>query len=271
MWLGRILPHIHDAYRSDKETFRTHLGASIIGRDCAREIWYSFRWAAEKQFEGRMIRLFNRGHLEEGRFIALLTAIGVQLHQQDTDGKQFRISDCDGHFGGSCDGIAQGIPDLPGQWAIVEMKTHKADSFKKLQTEGMKNSKPEHYVQMQIYMHKFKIPAGLYLAVNKDNDDLYAEVVYLDEDTAIKYLERAGRIIQSEQPPARINESPGYWKCRFCDYHKICHRDSAPDKNCRTCMFSKPAENGSWVCGRWGCAIDKERQLAGCEEYERGF
>ena len=41
-----------------------------------------------------MLRLFNRGHIEEARFIAMLLTIGMPVYQQDAEGKQFRI-----HFG----------------------------------------------------------------------------------------------------------------------------------------------------------------------------
>jgi len=47
---------------------RHHLGISIIGDDCSRKLWYSFRWVKLIQHEGRMRRLFNRGHHEEPLF-----------------------------------------------------------------------------------------------------------------------------------------------------------------------------------------------------------
>lgn len=62
---------------------RHHLGASIIGRECWREIWYSWRWASPVQFEGRMLRLFDRGHEEEHRFADWLRLIGCEVEQYD--------------------------------------------------------------------------------------------------------------------------------------------------------------------------------------------
>lgn len=70
VWLGQVLPHIGDAYRPGNDGHRGHMGASLIGKECARSIWYDFFWATKSAFGGRMVRLFNRGHLEEGRFIA---------------------------------------------------------------------------------------------------------------------------------------------------------------------------------------------------------
>ena len=55
--LRHLMPQAEDAYRDEEDAFRSHLGASLIGRECARELWYSFRWTTKPSFEGRMIRL----------------------------------------------------------------------------------------------------------------------------------------------------------------------------------------------------------------------
>lgn len=72
-----------DAHWKDNQDdgFRHHLGGSLIGRECLRELWYSFRWATLSQHEGRILRLFNRGHHEEPRMIEWLTQIGVEVRE----------------------------------------------------------------------------------------------------------------------------------------------------------------------------------------------
>ena len=62
-------------------SFRDHLGGSMIGRPCDRELWYGFRHAARPNFDGRMLRLFNRGHLEEPRFVKSLESIGATVYE----------------------------------------------------------------------------------------------------------------------------------------------------------------------------------------------
>lgn len=278
-WLARVMPHMHDAYRTDESVFRSHMGASGIGKDCARAIWYDFRWATRKLYDGRMLRLFNRGHMEEGRFIALLLSIGCQVYQQDANGKQYRISELGGHYGGSGDGIATGIPDLPpGTAALSEFKTHNDKSFKKLAGTnweeclqsllnpdlpkvkftgvGVREAKPEHYVQMQQYMDKMGLAVGVYFAVNKDNDFIYAEVVPLDKESAARYTDRAVQLVLSKQPPKRINESPSWHVCKFCDHAPVCHFGRPIERNCRTCEFADPRPDGTWWCA------SKDRQLA---------
>lgn len=272
--LAQVLPHIGDAYRGEDSPFRSHLGASLIGDECPRKLWYGFRWAYAKGFDGRLLRLFNRGHLEEGRFIAGLLTIGAQVYQQDENGDQFRVSEYGGHFGGSGDGVAIGIPDLePGQPCLLEFKTHNDKSFKVLQANGVREAKFEHYVQMQIYMRKMGLAVALYLAVNKNDDTLYGELVPLNVELADQFIDRAGKIIFAETAPKRISESPGWYKCAWCDFKKICHNKATPARNCRTCLHSRPRDDGQWYCTHpeRGAALggnvplDKDAQLAACE------
>jgi hypothetical protein len=270
---GKVLPHMDDAYRGvDPDGgFRSHLGASGIGDNCARKIWYQFHWALKPNFSGRMLRLFNRGHLEEARFIAMLLSIGVQVYQQDAQGKQFRISDVGGHFGGSGDGVGIGIPDLAaGTSFLLEFKTHNDKSFIKLQKEGVQLAKPVHYVQMQTYMRKMNLTVALYGAVNKNNDEIHLELIYLDTLCADQFLDRAKQIIMMRTAPKKLNESIGYYECKWCDLKYICHLDEKPAVNCRTCYYSHTEEDGTWRCGNAGAqnmVIPKELQLTGCAAY----
>lgn len=268
MWLGRVLPHISDAYREDEDGFRSHMGASMLGRDCARSIWYSFYWYTESQFSGRMLRLFNRGHLEEGRFIAALLTIGALVIQHDESGNQFRIQSSGGHVGGSGDGIGARIPDLyPNVWALYEFKTGNEKNYSKLIEDGVREVKWEHYVQMNIYMYKMGLPVALYMSVNKNDDNIHAELIQQDAAIAEQYLARGHKLVFMRTPPKRISESSSFWKCKFCDHMKVCHLRAKPAVNCRTCKFSEPLHDGTWACNSWQQRISKETQLKGCERY----
>lgn len=286
---GQVLPHMKDAYQGPNEGFRTHLGASVIGKECARHIWYGFRWAQKPKFSGRMLRLFNRGHLEEARFIAMLLAIGCQVFQQDTNGNQYRISDVGGHFGGSGDGVVIGIPDVPvGSACLAEFKTHGEKSFIKLQKDGVRVAKFEHFVQMQTYMHKMGLMYALYGAVNKNTDEVYMEIIQLETHIGEQFVDRGRQIIMMRVVPERIaNASPGLFLCRYCDEKDICFGGAKMNHNCRTCLHSEPRDDGTWWCNskerqmahlfadRKACdhtqgetfQLTKERQLTGCDSF----
>jgi len=263
-----VLAAINAALERDQEDgMREHLGASVIGRQCDREIWYGFRWATLKRHAGRILRLFNRGHREEERFVGWLRAAGIEIDPFDPKtGEQWRISACNGHFGGSLDGIAWNIPTLPpDQRILVEFKTHGEKSFNKIVIEGVKRSKPEHYVQMQEYMHHKRLPLALYLAINKNTDEIHAEFVTYDAPTAELALGRAAHIIHSPFPPARISNDPSWFVCKFCDHKETCHLNKPMQVNCRTCIFSSPVQGGQWYCEKWKDVIPLQTQKKGCE------
>lgn len=286
VWEGKVLPHISDAYRGHEPPFRDHLGASILGGNCGRSIWLSWRWFTLPSFEGRTLRLFNRGHLEEGRFIALLLMIGCKVYQHDTNGKQYRVTFANGYGGGSGDGVAINLPDLPaGTPALVECKTHgeksfnelagPADEWRKCVTgeaftgKGVREAKHEHYVQMQIYMARMGIPVGIYLATNKNTDDLYAEIVEYDSLVANQFLDRAEKLVGMGTPPPRINNSPGYYVCRFCDHRPVCHLKAEPQKNCRTCSHVRLTTGGVWSCGLTDKQLTPAEQRLGCPQHKK--
>lgn len=287
-WLGRVLPHIGDAYRTDEDGFRSHLGASLVGAECKRSTWMKFRWFTRPKFDGRLLRLFNRGHLEEGRIIAALLMIGVQVYQQDENGKQFRISGAEGHYGGSGDGKAIGLPDAPPNLELLlEFKTHGESSFVKLAGklpewreyvkdptrnpftgQGVAEAKPEHYAQMQQYMHKMRITAALYVAVNKNTDDLYMEIVFYNPEFAAQICDLGESMVWMREPPRKINPSAGFFLCRFCDERPVCHLGEKPELNCRTCTFSEPVADAKWHCRKHDMELTKEKQLVGCPTWE---
>ena len=55
---------IFSAYEADtRDGFRTHLGASLIGKACERALWYDFRWTTKAKFPGRVLRLLSLIHI----------------------------------------------------------------------------------------------------------------------------------------------------------------------------------------------------------------
>ncbi len=272
--LEKVIPKMEDAYRGKEDAFRSHMGASSIGKECSRMLWYNFHWAVPVKFPARIMRLFNRGHLEEARFIAMLQCCGLTVHYETEDGGQFKMTDHGGHFGSALDGVIEGIPDIPkGKPCLGEYKTSSAKYFKKMVANGVEAEKYEHYIQMQEYMAYYELEYALYLVVNKDDDDLYGEIVKLKPKIAKQYSDRAKGLIQYDAPPPRINKSPGFFKCTFCDYKALCQLGSVmPVVNCRTCAHSTPKMDDpsihqKWVCEKWQTVIDKPRQLEGCESH----
>lgn len=256
---------IYAAYEANQDTgFRAHLGASIIGTECERALWYSFRWATRATFDGRMLRLFDRGQREEARFVADLRSIGCEVWEVDENGRQFVCRDDTGHFGGSADGFALGVPEAPKTAHAVEIKTHNAKSFAKLKADGVQKAKPLHYAQMQTYCHMFGVTRALYLAVCKDTDELYSERVRYDAEFAGRLMDKAKRIINAAEPPARAYNDPSFYMCKFCDHRDTCWGNKLPEPTCRSCIHSTPVAGGEWHCNHHGRAMGDAEQEEAC-------
>lgn len=247
---------------------RDHLGVSIVGKDCSRDIWYGFRWVKLIQHDPRIRRLFQRGHREEAQFQAFLLWAGFSFRRinPETD-KQFKIEGVNGHYGGSTDDLCliRWCDDLP---VVVEYKTHGDKSFIELKEKKLKLAKPQHWKQMCGYGGGFKIKYGLYCAVNKNTDEWYFEFVELDWNIAIELEKKASDIIYSQTPPQRINENPSYYVCKYCDFKGICHDGEKVEKNCRSCEFASPVDDGKWKCAKFNDVIPKEFLVQGCGEWK---
>ena len=234
---------------TEARPFSRRLGASIIGRDCSRQLWYGFRWAGRSAPPGRVLRLFETGHLEEDRMADDLRKVGIEVHQVDqSTGEQFELVAVGGHFVCKLDGALIGVPEAPKAWHVWEAKTHNRRSFQKLVAVGVKGAKPEHFAQCQVGMHLAGMKRALYLAKNKDDDDLYTERLCYERNVAEDLLVRAERIVSAQEPPPRVPEYPDGFSCRFCDYAALCRGEAVPLRVCRTCLHSTPERDGSWTC-----------------------
>jgi hypothetical protein len=230
-------------------------------------LWLRFRWAGHESFDGRMYRLFQTGHLAEARFIEELRGIGVAAESHTPDGQQFAVEAVGGHMRGHLDGALLGLLEAPKTWHVAEYKTHNDKSFSDLKAKGVKDSKPLHYAQMQLYMALTGMERAAYFAANKNTDEIYMERVHFDGDEAKRLLERAARIIFSPEPPPGISQRADWYECKMCKFNSVCHGDTAPDVSCRTCAHATPTQGGTWTCEKYSEQIPEDVQRAGCPQH----
>jgi hypothetical protein len=255
---------IYKTHEARSGAGRTYLGGSVIGTPCSRALWYQFTGAQDAKYPGRMLRLFETGHREEDRLITELRKAGYSVLDR-VNGQQIAFSTLGGHYRGSADGIIE-----IGQTLLLETKTHNKASFAALQKHGVKKHKPVHYDQMQVYMQQFDLLAGIYLAVNKDDESIYSEVVVADKAIGDALLEKARTIITSPAPPERISEDPSSFACKFCDYKDICHQAVMPRKDCRTCFASSAdlsGTDGDWSCAKWKASVPNGHVRDACPSH----
>ena len=248
---------------------RNHLGASELGEECWRKLWYGFRWVKLDWHDGRMMRLFNVGHSAEPRFVSYLRGIGFEVKEFDEDGKQFRISGAKGHYGGSLDGLCKAPSRYQLSEDIIFLNEFKTNGtgkgFSDVQDKGVAKAKPKHYSQMSQYGYQMKIKYGLYMIENKNDSSIIFKVVELDWNLGAQLEKKANDIIFSKEPPSRISDNPDFFNCKFCHQAGVCHRNEPVDKNCRSCREAEPIENGKWKCHRFSDLIPDDFIKVGCE------
>jgi hypothetical protein len=247
--------------------FRDHLGASLIGNECNRYIFYSFRWMFKPVFSGRMLRLFQRGHDEEPRVAGLLRGIGAEVSLDNPQtGIQWMYRDDTGHFGGAIDGKVR-LP-LERDYKILEIKTHKGGSgFENLKKNGVKKEKPIHYSQMTINASYLNAKESIYISINKSNDDIHIETIKSDNLHAASLKKKIFDIIHAEKYPERFKNSETFYKCKMCDAYDLCHDKKIPEKNCRSCVSCSTTIEAKWYCSLHKSVIPNDFLRAGCDKW----
>ena len=253
--------------------FRTHLGCSSIGKECSRELWYDFRWISRKSSDGRMYRLFNRGHREEDSVIKFLEGIGCKVWAFDTSAAepntQIKVSAHHGHFGGSVDAVVR-LPERYGidEPILLSIKTSGTGAlFNGYTLKGLQQHKPVYFAQECAYGYLMGIEHALFVVVNKNDDDLYTEIVKLSKDVGKTMIDKAETIIFTDTAPSRISENVTFKTCTYCDKKGVCHSGEPAEKNCRSCKNAIPAEGKEWFCSKHQANIPKDFIPKACDHW----
>lgn len=242
---------------------------SQVDEECERKLWYGLHWASPpEQITGQKQRRFDTGNIEEDRLLDDLTNAGVIVERFDpSTGKQFRVQLASGWLRGKMDGRAVNVPEAPKTVHVVECKSHNDKSFKDLLKKKLLLAKPDHYAQCQAYMHAEHLTRCLYIAVNKNTDEIYCERVEYDHAFAVRLESKVDRIVKTSQAPARLFEdvtSKAAFPCSWCPARPQCHEGEWARKNCRTCLSSEFLDGAVVRCALWGKELDYKEQQAGC-------
>ena len=260
---------------AQKPRHSNRLGASLIGQACQRRIWLTWRWAfPPERFEGRILRLFETGSREEERILRDLS----RAMPGASFATQVEFTACGGHAVAKLDGL---IANSNGAITALEIKTHNDKSFKALQKSGVLVAKPEHHAQLTFGAQLAGAGAGLYVAVNKNTDELYVERV--DARASSDLLDKAKQILFTDfvhAPPPRLADGlagpskKALWDCNYCPAAGVCLGEAAPQRNCRTCLHATVIKGGETApVARWDCAkhaierLGLDTQEAGCSEH----
>ena len=233
----------------------------MIGKACERALWYDFRWATpralprphpaalrDRPARGGAPRpqpAPHRRHRARGRSRDRPPVAGRGARRPLR-----RLARC------GRDRPPRGAEDLARRRVQDPLGEDLSRARRK---DGVQRAKPQHWAQMQIYMHLTGLTRAMYVAVCKDTDDLTSSGSAPTADAAERLLAKAGRVIDAPRPPARISEDPAWWRVPVLRPSRPLPRRRRPaERNCRSCLHSTPVEGG-WHCARWDQALVDQR------------
>jgi hypothetical protein len=229
-----------------KEKPRNYIGGSGLGHECERRIQYDLTHPTMKEIpEMRMVRIWGLGDKVEDYLETLMLDAGFDLRAIQTNDEGFPLLNeegCQQQYGfemgggrvqGHLDGIIMGGPKIMDYPALFEAKSIKHANFKKFVDGGVAIANPTYYAQVQFYQKCMNLlnPA-LFLMMNKDNSEIYAELIPHHAAFADSLVAKAERILDSTDagvlmPRGFANKTVR--QCRYCDFQKECWKE--PEAN----------------------------------------
>ncbi len=216
----------------DATPSRDYLGASRLGATCERQLQYEYAHAPVdpcKEFSGRLLRIFERGHRTEEMVIRWLRLAGFTLRTEDAEGQQFGFSVAGGRLRGHVDGVLIGGPEGFSFPALWENKCLGARSWREVEKNRLAVAKPVYAAQIAVYQSYLGLhehPA-LFTAVNADTMAIYAELIPFDAGLAQRMSDRAVKVITAtgagDLLPRSFTDAT-HFECRFCAWAERCWR-----------------------------------------------
>ncbi|MCP3942588.1 MAG: hypothetical protein GY710_14025 [Desulfobacteraceae bacterium] len=213
------------------QSARNYLGGSRIGVECERALQYEFTKTSvdlDKDFSGRIIRVFARGHWVEEYMVEILKKSGFGLVSVDENGNQFEFEAHEGYVKGHCDGVFVSGPDEFGPYPrLWENKGLMQKYFLPIVKHGLEIKSPVYYGQCQYYMKKFNLTENpaLFSVVNMNTMEIYWEELPFNSGFFDMLDAKAARIIAAcwagELLP-RMSQKADFFKCKQCNWHDRC-------------------------------------------------
>ena len=124
----------------------------------AKELYHHYLHGdSSGEFESRVLRIFDNGHAVHERLQGYLKESGT-LKQVETPIENIEY-EIQGH--------ADGIIEVGGKEGVLEIKSINSNQF-----YALHEPKPEHLIQLNVYMFALDIPRGCLLYECKDNQEL---------------------------------------------------------------------------------------------------
>jgi len=156
----------------------------------AKELYHLYLHGDDQQiFEPRILRIFDNGHAVHDRLQGYLKNAGVLKQiEVPVESAEYEIQ-----------GHTDGIIEINGMEGVLEIKSMNQNQF-----YSAYEPKPDHLIQVNVYMYCLGIPRGCLLYECKDNQEL--KEFYVKQDSSI--LEPVLEKILYVQECLRENKEP---------------------------------------------------------------
>ena len=259
---------------------RPYVGASVLGRDCSREIHNMFRGVAPTHFNAATLRRFSNGFADEDLMGDRLDLVpSIELIRKRGD-KQIQVTAFGGHFLGHMDGVIKGVHVAPEGWHIWEHKSTAEKGYRALtraiakhgEKGALKAWNETYHAQAQLYMGltlDWPVPINRhYMTVSTPGGRDYQSIrTNYDSDAFKTYMQKAESIIFNLTPPDRISGDPEFFQCKWCTFHANCHEGKTAVVSCRTCVHVTPTEDGRWHCRFHDKHLSRTAQENACNKH----
>ncbi|MFH1823587.1 MAG: CRISPR-associated protein Cas4 [archaeon] len=176
---------------------------------CPRAIWFSLKNYPKKPTEARIMRIFEHGDYTHMRIMGALFSMGL------VNAVEIKIPDNE-----FIHGRADAIITLDNEPVVLEIKSINSYKFKS------EEASKDHILQLQLYLHFFKIKKGILIYENKDNQELKEYLVEYNEELIKNILEGFKKIkidFEEDKEPG-IPTDLEKWRCDYCPYADSCKK-----------------------------------------------
>lgn len=175
---------------------------SSLGNPCDRYLYYAYKGMLPAlDVNPKLQRIFDHGNTFEDRMEKYL--VKADLFKDREVPAKYQ----DPPISGRMDFL---ITSQTNRTAILELKTIKSSLFSKLSAP-----KPEHMVQIQLYLHTTEYEIGYVLYENKDNQEWKCFKIIPDDKMWSDIVDRCHRIMNMKAIPEKCT---GEW---YCDCKKV--------------------------------------------------
>lgn len=210
---------------------RDYIGASSIGDECSRKIWYQYNNYPKKPMGWKVLCAIDDGHRTEALIVERYKMLdGIELHADDGTG-QYGY-DHEGWFKGHVDGMIKGLIEAPDTWHVFEVKAKEDKFIRELEKcidihgekDALKNWDYIYYCQAVLYMHFMEVPRHCMVVARPGGRDFIQIRTNENPKLAKALIKKGQRIKDAKTPPERIG-GKNFWKCKWCDFREVCHEN----------------------------------------------